>query len=141
MEVHKKDLDLNDPWSGMLAAAMYAIRATVHTTLNATPMQLVFGRDANLNTRFDADWNLIKQRKENLIKKNNLAENKKRTPHKYNVGDKILIKRHLESKYGSGNPYSEPMLVTQINDNGTIRYSDGKISDTINMRNVHPYRE
>ena len=33
----------NDPWSGILAATMFAVRATYHTTLQAFPMQLVFG--------------------------------------------------------------------------------------------------
>ena len=32
----------NDSWSGILAATMFAIRATYHTTLQASPMQLVF---------------------------------------------------------------------------------------------------
>ena len=34
----------NDPWSGILAATMFAVRATYHTTLQASPMQLLFGR-------------------------------------------------------------------------------------------------
>ena len=33
----------NDPWSGILAATMFAVRATYHTTLQAYLMQLVFG--------------------------------------------------------------------------------------------------
>ena len=33
----------NDPWSGILAATMFAVRATYHTPLQASPMQLVFG--------------------------------------------------------------------------------------------------
>ena len=52
-------LDEDDPWSGILAATMFAVRATYHTTLQATPTQLVFGRDAILNTQFEANWNLI----------------------------------------------------------------------------------
>ena len=36
----------NHPWSGILAATMFAIRATYHTTLRTSPMQLVFFRDA-----------------------------------------------------------------------------------------------
>ena len=76
----------------MLAAAMYAKRATVHTTLNTIPIQLVFGRDTNLNIQFETDWQLIKKRKNKLIKKNNTAENKKRIPHIYKIGNKILIK-------------------------------------------------
>ena len=39
----------NNPWSVILAATMFAVRATYHTTLQASPMQLVFVRDAILN--------------------------------------------------------------------------------------------
>ena len=54
----------NDTWSGILAATMFAVRATYHTTLQASPMQLVFVRDAILNTKHVADWEHIRQRKQ-----------------------------------------------------------------------------
>ena len=38
----REDLDEQDPWSGILAAIMFGVRATYHTTLEATPMQLTF---------------------------------------------------------------------------------------------------
>ena len=50
----KELLDVTDPWSGILAATMFAVRATYHTTLHATPTQLVFWRDALLNKEFEA---------------------------------------------------------------------------------------
>jgi hypothetical protein len=43
-ELEHKELDTNDPWGPFLSAAAWAIRSTVHTTLDATPGQLVFGR-------------------------------------------------------------------------------------------------
>ena len=46
----------NDPWSGILAATMFSVRATYHTTLQASPTQLVFGLDAILNIKHVADW-------------------------------------------------------------------------------------
>ena len=42
----------NDPWSGILAATMFAVRTTYQSTLQASPMQLVFGQYAILNTHF-----------------------------------------------------------------------------------------
>ena len=45
----------NDPLSGILAATMFAVRATYHTTLQASPMQLVYGRDAILNIKNAVD--------------------------------------------------------------------------------------
>ena len=61
----------NDPWSGILAATMFAVRATYHTTLQASPMQLVFGRDAILNIKHVADWEHIQKRKQLRINHNN----------------------------------------------------------------------
>jgi hypothetical protein len=46
-----QSMDSDDPWTGMLAATMFAVRATCHTTLQASPMQLAFGRDAILNIK------------------------------------------------------------------------------------------
>ena len=41
-------------------------------------MQLVFGRDAIIITKFIADWDYIRQRKQNIIHNNNERENAKR---------------------------------------------------------------
>ena len=65
----------NDPWSGILAATMFAVCATYHTTLQASPMQLVFGRDATLNIKHVANWKHIRQRKQLRINHNNKREN------------------------------------------------------------------
>ena len=61
----------NDPWSGILAATMFAVHATYHTTLQASPMQIVFGRDVILNIKHVADWEHIWQRKQLRINHNN----------------------------------------------------------------------
>ena len=54
-QVQDLEIDTPDPWSGILATAMFALRSTYHTALKATPYQVVFGRDAMLNTKFLAD--------------------------------------------------------------------------------------
>ena len=45
----KSDLDPDFLWQGVLSAVRGAVRSLVHTTMLATPTQLVFGRDALLN--------------------------------------------------------------------------------------------
>ena len=61
-EMNKKtDIDEEDPWSGVLTATMFAIRATYHMTNQATLAQLVFGRDAILNTTFEVNWQYINE--------------------------------------------------------------------------------
>ena len=42
-QLDKADLDMDDPWEGILAAVVFALWSKVHTTLGATTMQLVFG--------------------------------------------------------------------------------------------------
>ena len=83
------------------------------------PGQLIFGRDMILNMQYLADWTAIKARKQQLICKNNIIENKKRIPHQYKVGDKVMLENHRANKYEQ--PYKGPYLVTQINTNGTVR--------------------
>ena len=60
-EIHdNSDMTSDDSWLGILAATMFALRSTYHTTLQATPVQLVFGRDFVLYIQFDADWTAIR---------------------------------------------------------------------------------
>ena len=91
-KIQKMVLEDNDPWAGILTSTMFAIRATVHTTTQHSPAQLVFGRGSILNTRYEADWQLIKSRKQTLTNKGNTRENRNRLPHEYNVGDKLNLK-------------------------------------------------
>jgi len=118
-EANKTEVDEEDPWSGILAATMFATRATYHTTMQATPSQLVFGRDAILNTKFDANWKYICDRKQQLIQLNNRRENAKRTPHVYQVGDKALYKTNKLDKF-STDAYEGPYNIVQVNTNGTV---------------------
>ena len=134
-----KDLiDIDDPWSGILGAIAFAVRSTVHTTARATPMQLVFGRDAILNVQFRANWKYIKERKARIIRANNIKENKRRIPHQYHVGDAILIKNDQRTKYGA-DAYDGPFEITEVRDNGTVRVRKGRVTDTYNIRMITPY--
>jgi transposase InsO family protein len=54
-EIDGREMDEKDPWGPFLASAVYAIRSTFHTTLKATPGQLVFGRDMVLPIKFIAN--------------------------------------------------------------------------------------
>ena len=70
---------------------MFAMQATYHITLQASPMQVVFGRDAVLNIQHQIDWTILKNRKQKLIKENNVRENKSRIPHQYQINDKKVV--------------------------------------------------
>ena len=70
------------------------MRSTCRTTLQATPGQLVFGRDMIFNIQHEANWKAIVDRKQQRINKNNQIENSKRIAHDYQVWDKVLLERH-----------------------------------------------
>jgi len=139
------ELDGDKPWAGIIAAAKFACHATVHTTLNASPCQLVYGRDAILNTRFEANWEVIRQRKQNRIDYNNKRENAKRIAHVYNINDKVLLRdkapSEVENKFGS-TTWEGPYRITAINkQNGTVQLQNGSLIQKYNIRKIKPFVE
>ena len=135
----REDLEEQDPWSRILSTIMFGVRATYHTTLDATPTQLVFGRDTILPIQHQPDWDLIQNNKKKKIDLNNMRENKSRIPHEYKVGDMILISRNKRSKHGEREK-NGPYPIVQVNNNGTVRYDKGTYSDIINIRQCEPYQ-
>jgi hypothetical protein len=73
-ELEDRELDPDDPWNEFLQACAFAIRSTFHTTLQASPGQLVFGRDMIHDIQFEANWNRIKNNKEKNIATSNIRK-------------------------------------------------------------------
>ena len=97
-------------------------------------------RDAILNVKHITDWEHIKQRKQTRINENNKHEDESRCVHQYSLGDKILIKARKEhSKHEL--EYDGPYKITQVNDNGTVRFQKGIVNDVTNIRRIKPYHE
>ncbi len=120
------------------SAAAWAIRSTYHTTLQATPGQLVFGRDMLLSIPFRADWARIKLRKQGLINKGVLRENASRIQHEYKVNDLVLLdKPGILRK--STQPRTGPHTVTKIYKNSTVQIKRGAISERVTLRRLTPY--
>jgi putative transposase len=139
-ELQDKELDENDPWSSFLASAAFAIRSTYHTTLQATPGQLVFGRDMLLPIKFKANWAEIKTRRQDEMRRNNERENKTRKVHEYKIGDKILLTdSRKRSKLAP--PREGPYQVERVYANGTLLIQRGAVSERVNIRRVTPYFE
>ena len=124
----------NDPWSGILAATMFAVRATYHTTLQASPIQLVFVQDYILHINHVADWEHIWQRKQERMNHNKNRENMYRNNHQYKFGDKILVKCRKNSKHEL--EFIGPLLVTQINDNENVIFQKVIINDVTNIHRI-----
>ena len=131
-------MDETDPWAGILSAVTFAMRSTIHTTLSATPGQLVFGCDMIMNLKCEADWQAIRQRKQSVINKNNVKENSERIPHAHGVGDKFLLEKDAnECELNAEGPH-EAMAV---NDNGTLCHEKGMVIDDVSVRRCTPCYE
>lgn len=138
-ELEERDLDESNPWDEFLTAAAYAIRSTHHTTLQASPAQLVFGRDMLLPVKFVADWTRIAARKQDIINKSNDQENRNRIAHQYKRGDRVLLTTPgILPKVRS--PRTGPYIVVDVQeDNGTVTIRDGPVHQTVNIRRLVPF--
>ena len=102
-------------------------------------MHIVFGRDDILKIKHVAKWEHIQQRKKLRINHNNKRENMRRNNHQYKVGDKVLVKYRKNSKHIL--EFMGPFPITQINDNGTVRFQKGIINDATNIRRIKPFSD
>ena len=128
-----------DPFEGFVSAICWAIRSTYHTTLKATPGQLVFGRDMIFNIRHEADWQLIRERKRARIEENNARENLRRKEHDYAPGERVLI---TKADFNKMEPSREgPYTITRVHANGTVTIQKGLALQRINIRQCTPYTE
>jgi hypothetical protein len=133
-------MDVNDPWSSFLASAAFAIRSMYHTTLKATPGQLVFGRDMLLPIKLKANWAEIKARRQEEMRCYNECENKGQRVHDYKDGDQIhLICSRKKSKLSP--PCEGPYQVEHVFTNGTLLIQRGAVSERVNIRRVSHYFE
>ena len=122
-----------------LALAMYAMRATVHTTLGSSPGSLVFSRDMFLNIPLVADWHMVTKRREHLINQNLRRENRKRQRWDYQVGQQVLKRVHDPTKLGKRT--AGPFEIKQVHVNGTVTMElRPGVTERINIRRIKPYR-
>ena len=137
-ELEEGVLDATEPWRRFLSAAAFAIRSTFHTTLEATPAQLVFGRDMFLPIKFNTDWAELRLRRQKQINKDNERENSKRVPHVYSPGDRVLIEKSgIVNKLAT--PRTGPYTVEHVHDNGTLTVRKGAVTDRVNIRRCSPF--
>ena len=64
-------LDYLDPFGPTLSSVAWAIRSSYNNTTDATPAQLVFGRDMMFNLTTLVNWKQLSLRKQQLVDKAN----------------------------------------------------------------------
>ena len=121
-----------------LASAIFALRATIHTTLGTTPGALAFHRDMLLNIPLIADIQAIQDKRQLLTNKNNQIQNKKRHEHIYKINDFILIVVPNPTKLQQR--FIGPFQIKEIYNNGTVSIQrQANTTERINMRRIKPY--
>ena len=138
-EVENIDLEDTDPFIGIVSAICFAIRSTYHTTLQATPGQVVFGRDMIFPITHITDWQQIHNRKQELINKNNERENARRHEHDYAVGEFVLI--NVADHHKMEKPRAGPYEIIRTHTNGTVTIQKGNVTERLNIRQVVPFQE
>jgi hypothetical protein len=140
MEVENLAFDEINPFDGIIANAAFALRATIHSTLQASPAQLCFGRDMIMRTQFIANWHLIRNRQTQRMLKDNIRENKSRIPHQYAIGDMVLI-RNDEIKSKLSKPNFGPYPIVQLSPNKSIvTILRTGFNETISIRRLIPFK-
>ncbi len=134
-------LDEVDPFAGNIANTAFALRATVHTTLQASPAQLCFGRDMIMHTQFVANWNFIRNRQQQRMLQDNKRENRHRIPHEFAIGDMVLVRNDaIKSKLSK--PTFEPFQIVQLSPNNKriVTILRNGYRETISIRRIIPYK-
>ena len=86
----KTYIDKNDLWTGILAAAAFAISTTTNRKKGYSPGQLIFRRDMILPIKHRVNWELIRQKKQMQSNRDNARENRHRVEYDYKVGDNVI---------------------------------------------------
>ena len=60
-ELEEQELDEENPWEPFMTTVAHTIRSAHHTTLQASPGQIAFGRDMVLPVSMRTDWVCIAQ--------------------------------------------------------------------------------
>ena len=136
-ELDELELDPVRPWDRFLSMVAFAVRSTYHTTLEATPGQLVFGRDMLLPVKFKYDWAEIRRKQQKEILRNNECENNARVPYTYAVGEKVFVKKKGTIRK-LATPKTGPYSVERVYDNGTVTVRKGPVSERMNIRRLEP---
>ena len=85
--------DKDDSWAGILAASAFTILSK-NRLKGYSPGQFVFGCDIIIHIKHDLDWELIRQKNQAQMNKDNIQKDNKRVDHDYKFGYKVMLDNH-----------------------------------------------
>ena len=138
--MEKHEFDSTDPWTDVVSSCAWAIRSTVMPTVNASPAQLIFGRDMLFDLSFAVKWRDVRNKRIELRKQNNERENKGRVQHQYKVGDLVLLNRDkLQRKLNTKRDGAFEII--KVYANGTVKLQKGVVTEKLSIRRIQPYTQ
>ena len=84
------------------------------------------------------DWGLIRQQKETQINKDNFHKNTHRVDYDHQVGDNVMLTKHIAYKYKM--PYMGSFVIIQCFINGTVKLQNCVTQIRYNKRRINPYK-
>ncbi len=122
-----------------LQTAAYAARTAIHTTMKMAPGSMAFHRDMILNIPLIVDFELLRQRRQDLIDKSLIKANAKRIDFDYQPGQKAYKRVHDPRKLE--NRWKGPYPIVKIHVNGTVQLRLNKlVTERVNIRRIKPHR-
>ena len=122
-----------------LSNCLFATRATINGTLEASPGSLAFSRDMILDISLMADWKLLQQRRQQLIDNRLMAADCHRFSHDYHTGDNILKLEYKPDKLERR--AHGPYRIEAVHTNGTVTIRlTPHVIERISIRCIKPYR-
>ena len=88
-DIDNKVFDYVDPWGETLASIAWVIRSSYHCNIQATPVQVIFGRDMIFNLASVIDWRVITNGKQQQLETDNMRENARQVTNEYAIGDPV----------------------------------------------------
>jgi hypothetical protein len=85
-----------------------------------------------MNTKFEANWHLVKNNKQKLIQIYNKKESNKQLFHEYIVNDCVLIEQKPSLAKFCQAIWDGPYEIIKVNDNVTVRLRKGIVTGTMN---------
>lgn len=83
-----------------------------------------------------ANWELVRQNKENSITRNLLQENKNRRPFDWQPGMQVLV---LDVRNKLDRRYKGPFPIHRVHTNGTVTIQNGRTFERVNIRRIKIY--
>ena len=131
-------VDENDPWAGILAVAEFSIFSKTNSQKGCSLGQFIFGRDKILPIKHMVDLELIRQKNQTQINKDNIRKNRHSVDHDYKVGDNVMLTKHTAYKYET--PYTGPFVTTQCYTNDMVNLKCGATQIMYNISCIKPYK-